>query len=154
MVPTSLRKICDLIAIGTMLSAVVIVTAVALSRNLFGYTPIWTEPVVGLLVFLSVCAALPAGLHEGVHVSMHFFDHIGKRALHWRDIVGTLLRMALGGAVAWASASYASDMSEIGLTDYAGIPQSLPAYVGVLFGTILALLALGNFWRLLRRLPG
>ena len=28
MVPTSLRKICDLIAIGTMLSAVVIVTAV------------------------------------------------------------------------------------------------------------------------------
>ena len=136
--PGLVRKICDIAASATMAAALIIVAAVALGRNFLGFTPIWTEPVVGLLVFISVCAAIPAGLRDGVHVSLHVLDRMGERTLYLRDIAAQALSLALGLGVAVSALLYAQDMFDIGLTDYAGIPDGLPALVGALFGLVLA----------------
>ena len=154
MIPAQLvRRICDIVASATMGLALIVVSAVAVGRNLLGFTPIWTEPVVGLLVFISVCAAIPAGLRDGVHVSLHVLDRMGVRTLYLRDIAGQVLSLALGLGVAASALLYAQDMFDIGLTDYADIPDGLPALVGALFGLILAAVSLARLIEVIRRKP-
>ncbi len=149
--PSRIRAACDYLAAAAMAAAMIIVAVVAILRNVAGFTPIWTEPVVGLLVFVSVCAAIPAGLRDGVHVSMHILDRMGEKVLHVRDIIGQALSVLLGLAVFVSAAIYAEDMFAIDLTDYAGIPDGLPALVGALFGLILAVVSLAKFRDILRR---
>jgi len=137
-VAQGILRVCDGLAALALAVVIVIVTAVALSRYLLGETPIWTEPVVGILVFVAVCAAMPSGLLEGVHVSMRALGRLGERAERWREVLRKLLCFAFGAAITVSGLAYAQDMFQLGLTDYAGLPEGIPAAVGVLFGVTLS----------------
>ena len=133
-------SICEALAAGAIGISVLIVMAVAGSRYGFGYTPVWSEPVVGLLIFFAVCAALPPGLNEGVHVSVHLLDRFDSRnAVFWRDVAVYLLCLGLGLVMAVSAAVYTEDAAKIGLKDYAGIPQSYSGILACLFGAVIAL---------------
>ena len=135
-----LLRICEAFAAGAVAISVLIVIGVAVSRFGFGYTPVWSEPVVGLLIFFAVCAALPPGLNEGVHVSIHVLDRFDSRnSSFWRDIVVYLLCLALGVVMAASAAVYTGDTAKIGLRDYAGIPQSYSGVLACTFGVVIAL---------------
>jgi TRAP-type C4-dicarboxylate transport system permease small subunit len=146
-----LLRVCEALAAVAIGTGVLIVTAVATSRYIFGYTPVWTEPVVALLIFFAICAALPPGLQEGVHVSIHLLDALkGRRLLFWRHIVIWTLCLALALVMAVSAVVYTLGVGQIGLKDYAGIPQSYQGVLACLFGIVLALYSLATLAGLIR----
>lgn len=135
-------RICEAIAAATLGAAVVLVAVVAFCRYVLSFTPVWSEPVVGLLIFMSVCAALAPGLRDGVHVAIHLLDLMGERWTRWRRGFGWLLCCAFGVAMAISAFSYTLDMWGLGLADYSGMPQWIPASGALLFGVVLAVYSL------------
>lgn len=133
-----LFRLCELVSVVLLSTAVVIVGAVAFSRYVIGWTPVWTEPVLVILVLGSVCFAMAPGLSEGVHVSIHFVkDRLGEAALARIEKVIWLLGVFMGGVVTFSGLRYAKDQWDIGLADYAGIPQWIPSSLATLFGAVL-----------------
>jgi TRAP-type C4-dicarboxylate transport system permease small subunit len=142
-----LLKACEAVAVALLALAVLIMSAVAFSRYALGVTPVWTEPVLAILVLASVCFAMAPGLSEGVHVSIQFAtDRVGRRGRYLLQQASWCLGIALGGVVALSGLRYARDQLAIGLVDYAGIPQWIPASLATLFGIVLLLFSL---WALL-----
>ncbi len=119
-------------------AAVVIVLVVAFCRYGIGFTPVWSEPVVSLLIFASVCMALIPGLLEGVHVAIHLLDLLGARWQRLRRLIGWALCLVFGCAMLGSAIVYFSDMFSLGLADYSGMPQWAPALGAVMFGLLLA----------------
>jgi len=136
-------KFCEVVAVLLLASAVLIMAAVALSRYTIGRTPTWTEPLLAILVLASVCFAMAPGLAEGVHVSIHFArDRIPARWLWLLEKSIWMLGVLLGGVLTVSGVLYAWDQFAIGLVDYAGIPQWIPASLATLFGAVLGLFSL------------
>lgn len=149
-----LMRACEALAAMAVAASIVIVMLVALSRYVLGITPVWTEPVVGLLIFFSICAALPPSLREGVHVSVHLLDKLeGRRAVFVRDLVILALCLALGAVMTVSAAYYAADVFSLDLRDYAGIPQGFQGVLACLFAVILALYAVVALVALVRGRP-
>ena len=114
-----------------------------LGRYTLGKTPVWTEPVLAILMLASVCFAMAPGLAEGVHVSIHFArDRLSAAVQRCLEKLIWLLGLALGGVATASGVVYAWDQYEISLTDYAGIPQWIPASLAALFGLVLGLYSL------------
>lgn len=131
-------RFCELVSALLLAVAVVIVGAVAFSRYVIGWTPVWTEPVLVILVLASVCFAMAPGLSEGVHVSIHFVkDRLPESVLTTIERAIWLLGALMGGVVTFSGWRYAKDQWEIGLADYAGIPQWIPSSLATLFGAVL-----------------
>lgn len=138
-----LLKACEIIAVALLAAAVLIMTTVAVSRYTLGLTPVWTEPVLAILVLAAVCFAMAPGLAEGVHISIHFAkDRLSAQALRRLEQAIWSLGVALGGFITASGVRYAWDQYAIGLADYAGIPQWIPASLATLFGLVLALFSL------------
>lgn len=140
---TRLLKFCEVVAVLLLAAAVLIMTAVAVSRYTIGRTPVWTEPVLAILVLASVCFAMAPGLAEGVHISIHFArDRLSEQALRRLEQAIWTLGVGLGGFIAASGVRFAWDQFSIGLADYAGIPQWIPASLATLFGLVLGLFSL------------
>lgn len=138
-----LLKACEIVAVALLAAAVLIMTTVAVSRYTLGLTPVWTEPVLAILVLAAVCFAMAPGLAEGVHISIHFAkDRLSVQSLRRLEQAIWLLGVALGGFLAASGMRYAWDQYSIGLVDYAGIPQWIPASLATLFGLVLTLFSL------------
>lgn len=138
-----LLKLCEVIAVLLLAGAVLLMAGVALSRYTIGRTPVWTEPVLAILVLASVCFAMAPGLSEGVHVSIHFArDRLSPAALAVLEKAIWLLGVALGGMATVSGVVYAWDQYDIGLADYAGVPQWIPGALATLFGLVLGLFSL------------
>jgi TRAP-type C4-dicarboxylate transport system permease small subunit len=149
-----LLRACEALAAAAIGTSVLVVTAVAASRYIFGYTPVWTEPVVTLLIFFAVCTALPPGLQEGVHVSIHLLDTFKSRnVVFWRQIVIWTLCLVLGLVMVASAVVYTLDVAQIGLKDYAGIPESYSGILACLFGIVIALYSLVALAGLIRGKP-
>jgi TRAP-type C4-dicarboxylate transport system permease small subunit len=149
-----LLRLCEITAAVAIGIATLIVGAVAVSRYGFGFTPVWTEPTVALLIFLAVCLAMPPGLHEGVHVSMHLLDGLAPGLERWRRILGWALSAVLGLALLLSALVYAEDMLMLGLRDYADIPHWYAGALGCLFGLALAAYSAMRLVRALRGQEG
>lgn len=138
-----LLRLCEALAALLLVVAVLLMGGVAVSRYVFGLTPVWSEPVLAILVLASVCLAMAPGLAEGTHVSIHFArDRLSAGTIRALEKLIWLLGVALGGVATWSGVFYAWDQFAIGLTDYAGIPQWLPASLATLFGLVLGLYSL------------
>ncbi|MSP96466.1 MAG: TRAP transporter small permease [Betaproteobacteria bacterium] len=136
-------KFCEIVAVLLLASAVLLMTAVALSRYTVGLTPVWTEPVLAILVLASVCFAMAPGLSEGAHVSIHFArGRLSERSRRLLEKAIWVLGVALGGVLTASGLRYAWDQFSIGLADYAGIPQWIPSSLATLFGVVLTLFSL------------
>ena len=138
-----LLKLCEVIAVLLLAAAVLLMAGVAASRYTIGMTPVWTEPVLAILMLASVCFAMAPGLSEGVHVSIHFArDRLSPAALALLQKLIWLLGVALGGVATISGVLYAWDQYDIGLADYAGVPQWIPGALATLFGLVLGLFSL------------
>jgi len=141
-----LLRLCERLAAAALGAAIVIVTAVAASRYFLAFTPVWTEPVVALLIFFSVCLAMPPGLHDGVHVAMRWLDAAAPGLRSVREFVGWCLSALLGTVLLLSALAYTADMYGLGLEDYAGIPQWFAGAIGALFGFALAAYSAVQIW--------
>ena len=120
---TKVLKCCEFIAAALLAGAVLLMAGVALSRYTLGITPVWTEPVLAILVLASVCFAMAPGLSEGTHISIHFArDRVPERWLRRLEKAIWTLGVLLGGMLTASGVRYAWDQYSIGLVDYAGIP--------------------------------
>jgi TRAP-type C4-dicarboxylate transport system permease small subunit len=136
-------KACEVISVALLAVTVLLMTAVAFTRYTLGITPVWTEPVLAILVLASVCFAMAPGLSQGVHIAITFAkDRVGERGRRGLQKVSWCLGVGLGVVLAISGFRYARDQYAIGLTDYAGIPQWIPASLAVLFGIVLLLCSL------------
>lgn len=136
-------KLCEVVAVLLLGIAVALMTVVAISRYTVGRTPVWTEPVLAILVLASVCFAMAPGLAEGAHIAIYFAKD--KLSQHWHRRLEKaiwVLGVALGGFLTASGLRYAWDQFSIGLVDYAGIPQWIPASLATLFGVVLMLFSL------------
>lgn len=139
----TILKFCERVAVALLVAVVLIMTVVAVSRYTLGLTPVWTEPVLAILVLAAVCFAMAPGLAEGVHISIHFArDRISERSHRMLEKAIWTFGVALGGVLTASGVRYAWDQYSIGLADYAGIPQWIPASLATLFGLVLALFSL------------
>ncbi len=135
-----LLRFCELTSVLLLASAVLILAAVACSRYTIGFTPVWTEPVLVILVLASVCFAMAPGLSEGVHVSIHFArDRLSERLRRILEKAIWLIGSGLGAVLTFSGLRYAWEQWDIGLADYAGIPQWIPSLLATLFGAVLLL---------------
>lgn len=149
---TRVLKLCEFVAAALLATVVLIMTVVAISRYTLGWTPVWTEPVLAILVLAAVCFAMAPGLAEGVHISIHFArDRIPARWLRRLEDAIWVLGVALGGFLTVSGLRFAWDQYSIGLADYAGIPQWIPASLATLFGLVLALFSLAALMGMVQR---
>jgi TRAP-type C4-dicarboxylate transport system permease small subunit len=140
---TRFLQFCEFAAALLLGLAVVILAAVAFSRYVFGWTPVWTEPVLVILVLGSVCFAMAPGLSEGVHVSIHFAqDRLSAAARRVIEKIVWIVGAGLGVFVTVSGIRYAWDQWTIGLADYAGVPQWIPSLLASLFGVVLLLFSI------------
>jgi len=138
-----LLKLCEVIAVLLLAVAVLLMAGVAGLRYTIGLTPVWTEPVLAILVMASVCFAMAPGLSEGVHVSIHFArNRLSPAKVALLQKLIWLLGVALGGVATVSGVLYAWDQYDIGLADYAGVPQWIPGALATLFGLVLGLFSL------------
>ncbi|MHA1545500.1 MAG: TRAP transporter small permease [Alphaproteobacteria bacterium] len=123
-------------------AAALIAAGTAFSRNVYAYTPTWTEPVMVLLVLLAVTLAVGPGLQDGVHVSIRFLvDRLSVANRRLNDKVVGGVTLLLGLMIFVSGWVYTQDLFTMGFTDYAGIPQWVQAALSGLFGCLLAIFA-------------
>ena len=132
------------IAAALALGAMLLMTACfAVSRYLLAFVPVWAEPVMTSLVLLSVALAVGPGLTEGVHVAIHFgTDRLTEERRGFVARVVTWLTLGLGLAFLLSGVFYTSELWSLGVSDYAGIPQWIPAALGSVFGTSLIIFSI------------
>lgn len=136
-------------ASAAALGAVVLIAIfVAVARYGFSFVPVWTEPVMTSLVVLSVALAVGPGLHEGIHIAINLgtdrLSEDGRSAM--RRVVG-LLTVLLGVAFVVSGGAYTLELWKLGVADYAGIPQWIPAAISAVFGATLVLFGLRGLKR-------
>ncbi len=141
-----LRRACEWIAASAMGFATIIATGAALTRNVFAYTPTWTEPVMVLLVMFAVALAVGPGLQDGVHVAIRIVaDRLPDRQRQWLDRAVDGATVVLGLAICGSGYAYTQDLFTMGFTDFAGIPQWVQAAIASVFGSLLAIFAGASF---------
>lgn len=121
-------------------AAVAVALGTAVSRYLLARMPVWSEPVVSLLVLLSVCLAVGPGLEEKIHVGIELLSsRVSERHKVTLSQFVAGLQCLLGAALVGSGSVHAWQLQRIGLTDYAGIPQWLLAITGSVLGITLIL---------------
>jgi TRAP-type C4-dicarboxylate transport system permease small subunit len=144
----TINKLFEAAAAVALCAMLLIAIFVAIARYVFSFVPVWSAPVMTSLVVFSVALAVGPGLHEGIHIAIHLgTDRLseGGRAVMKRVV--SVLTFVLGVAFLVSGVAYASELWMLGVSDFAGIPQWIPAAIAAIFGATLVLFSLRDLRR-------
>lgn len=143
--------------LGLVFCAIVLLNFVgAAARYLGGRAFVGADELqVYTMVWLLFIGAALAAVRKA-HLRMDLLvQRLGPDAAWWRQLGESALALAVCGLMTWVSGSFAAEIFAMGQkSDGAGIPMWLTHGAAVLGFLALALVALVDIARLLRRRPG